>query len=246
MKYFIIILITLIFISCVPGPIDESQGGIIGRVNSELDANKSFIRVEEAPIGNMIADAIKEYLDKNEEAVDLVIMNAGGIRYNKNERPTGIYPLGDYTAGMIAEILPFSNIIVITYISGKDIKEIFEHSVSALPDAQGRFLQVSKGFKVVINTANTAEVLNSEEDTIVIPGNRVMSLKLNGEPLKDSRIYKVASTDYIAYGGDNYLTLKNLKNEQRKNVLIGIKTALKRYIQSNSPIPIVEGRIIIN
>jgi 2',3'-cyclic-nucleotide 2'-phosphodiesterase (5'-nucleotidase family) len=40
---------------------------------------------------------------------------------------------------------------------------------------------------------------------------RVTSMKVGGEPLDDERIYKVATNDFIARGGDGYVTLRDAR-----------------------------------
>ena len=40
------------------------------------------------------------------------------------------------------------------------------------------------------------------------PGNRVKDLTINGGPMEADRIYSLATSDYLANGGDGYESLK--------------------------------------
>jgi 2',3'-cyclic-nucleotide 2'-phosphodiesterase (5'-nucleotidase family) len=66
-----------------------------------------------------------------------------------------------------------------------------------LPNAGGRFPQVS-GITVEVDISRP-------------PGNRVTSMRVGGQPLDDERIYKVATIDFIARGGDGYVTLRDAR-----------------------------------
>ena len=92
-------------------------------------------------------------------------------------------------------MLPFLNDVVVAWVSGARLAQIFAHSVAALAgdDAplDGRFLQVSNGTRV-------AWYLKSEEDP------EIAEITLDGEPLDGDRLYRVATIAWIASGGDGY------------------------------------------
>mgnify|MGYP001250449255 CR=1 FL=1 len=54
----------------------------IGKISTELDSRKKIVRTEEAGIGNLIADAIRDGVD-----ADIVIANGRGIRAKKIYAP---------------------------------------------------------------------------------------------------------------------------------------------------------------
>jgi 2',3'-cyclic-nucleotide 2'-phosphodiesterase (5'-nucleotidase family) len=116
---------------------------------------------------------------------DVAIMNGGGIRAGK------VYPPGSAISrrDVLAE-LPFNNRVVAVAITGAALRRAIENGLSQLPNAGGRFPQVS-GMTV-------------EADGSRPPGSRVTSITVGGAPLDENRIYRVATNDFLARGGDGY------------------------------------------
>ncbi len=74
----------------------------------------------ETPLGNLIADLQKEYVEeKLGYKIDISVMNNGGIRNN--------LPEGNITIGNIFEISPFENFIFILELDASDIKKLAEY-----------------------------------------------------------------------------------------------------------------------
>jgi 5'-nucleotidase / UDP-sugar diphosphatase len=159
----------------------------IGTTAIELDSRSSTVRTREAAIGNLITDAMRITT-----RTDAAIMNGGGIRAGK------VYPPGaTLTRRDILAELPFSNRVVLVEMSGRDLKRAMENGIAQLPNAGGRFLQVS-GIAI-------------EADLKRPPGNRIIMMKVGDAPLEEDRLYRVASNDFIARGGDGYVTVRDAK-----------------------------------
>jgi 2',3'-cyclic-nucleotide 2'-phosphodiesterase (5'-nucleotidase family) len=150
-----------------------------------LDSRSATTRTGEAAIGNLIADAMRA-----SAKADVALMNGGGIRGEK------VYPPGAMLTrrDVLAE-LPFSNRVVTIELSGRDLKRALENALSALPDANGRFPQVS-GMTVEANRNRPA-------------GSRVTAIKVGGVPLDDNKTYRVATNDYLSRGGDDYTMFRD-------------------------------------
>jgi 2',3'-cyclic-nucleotide 2'-phosphodiesterase (5'-nucleotidase family) len=152
----------------------------IGTTAVELDSRSSAVRSRETAIGNLIADAMRAGTD-----ADAAVMNGGGIRSGR------IYPPGaGITRRDILAELPFGNRVVTLELRGADLKLALENGLSRLPAPSGRFPQVS-GLLIEADASRPA-------------GERIVSLSVNGEPLDDSRTYRVATNDFLARGGDGY------------------------------------------
>jgi len=82
-------------------------------------------------------------------------------------------------------------------ISGRDLKRALENGLVQLPNAGGRFPQVSG--------------IALEADLKRPAGSRITSLKIGGAPLQDAKMYRVAINDFLARGGDGYDTLRDAK-----------------------------------
>lgn len=240
--YFILILC---FQSCCKETIEDPVA--LGEIKVDLDASKNELRTKETLIGNMVCDAIKADAERKGRSVNFSIMNGGGIRFNPESRPSGIYPAGLFTTEMIDEMLPFGNTNVVVKVTGKELKNIFERSVAQLPMATGPFLQVSKELKIVIDTTKTAQVINElvEPHVIVTNGNRIVSIKINNVEYDSLVTYTLVTSDFIANGNDGYVTFRNISADKKENFDEDQSGAVKEYIIINTPLtPTIEGRII--
>ena len=150
-----------------------------------LDSSTATVRTREAAIGNLFADAMRIGM-----RADAAILNGGGIRAGKTYPPGARISQGD-----VLSELPFNNRIVVVEIGGADLRRAIENGLSQLPQASGRFPQVS-GIAVTFDLARP-------------PGSRIITMQVGGAPLDESRIYRVAVLDYLARGGDDYLMFTN-------------------------------------
>ena len=153
----------------------------------ELDSRNATVRSREAAIGNLVADAMRARTH-----ADVAIMNGGGIRGSKIYAPGTAITRRD----ILAE-LPFHNRVVTIEISGQALREAVENGLSRLPSATGRFPQVS-GLSVEFDPQRPA-------------GGRVLSIKAGGAPLDPAKIYRIATNDFLARGGDGYATFAAAK-----------------------------------
>ncbi len=151
----------------------------------ELDSRNATVRLGEAAIGNLYADALRETTQS-----DIALMNGGGLRGGK------IYPAGSaITRRDVLAELPFGNRISVLLLKGRDVRAAIENGLSLLPQANGRFPQISG--------------LTIEADPSRAPGHRVVSAKVGGTPLDDAKTYRVATNDFMARGGDDYRMLRD-------------------------------------
>ena len=129
----------------------------LGTTAVELDSRNATVRTREAAIGNLIADAMR-----TSTKADVAIMNGGGIRSGR------VYPpaLTITRRDVLAE-LPFDNRLVVLDLTGAEIKAAIENGLSQLPNAGGRFPQVS-GMTVEANISRP-------------PGSRVTSIRVGDQ-----------------------------------------------------------------
>ena len=167
--------------------LDKSLSVEVGTTESALDSRRNVVRSEEAAIGDLIADAMREAV-----SADIAITNGGGIRGDKQ------YAAGTMlTRRDILTELPFGNVTVMTEASGQQIREALENGVSQVEDGAGRFPQVS-GLTVVVDLKKPK-------------GSRVVSVMVGDKPLDPAATYKVATNDFMLHGGDGYTALEGGK-----------------------------------
>jgi len=193
----------------------------IGETTTQLDSRRKIVRTQEAAIGNLIADATREGVD-----ADIAIANGGGIRAKKIYAPGSIITRRD-----ILTELPFGNVVVKLELTGAQIWDALENGVSQPRQHAGRFPQVS----------GMSFIWNPEAKL----GERIVSVKIGGQPLNKGRTYTMATNNYIANGGDGYYVLKKGKvliDASGATLLAGM---VMNYIKAKGSVsPKVEGRIV--
>jgi 2',3'-cyclic-nucleotide 2'-phosphodiesterase (5'-nucleotidase family) len=159
----------------------------IGTTAVELDSRNTTVRSRQTAIGALVADAMRWSAQ-----TEVAITNGGGIRGGK------VYPPGaTITRQDVLAELPFGNRLVTLSVSGAVLKAAIENGLSKLPSPSGRFPQVSG--------------LTIEADISRAPGSRVMSVKVGDAPLDPARTYTLATNDFMARGGDDYVMFRDIE-----------------------------------
>lgn len=220
---------------------------VIGQTTVDLDANKPVLRNNEALLGNIVTDALLENgLAKGME-IDFAMINSGSIRFNSEIRPNGIYPAGDLTNLEVVEMLPFYDYEVFVELTGTQVKSIFERSAAGIN--RGAFLQVSKEVKLYIDPLKQNQLLDESvfPEQIALEGSRIDSIFVNGVKLLPEAVYNVATSNFLALGGDQNVILYQLDDTKRSYTEDLITDVVEEYIKTYSPVsPAIEGRIIFN
>jgi len=205
-------------------PIETLRQKVIGKSLVALDGDRVKMRTSETALGNLIADAI---LAKTKgDRVQVVLINAGGIRNG--------FPLGNITMGNVLEALPFGNTITRVELTGKQLKEALESGVSMAEQGEGRFPQVA-GIRFVW-------------DVRLPTGERVTKVEVKDasgtfQLLNPNAIYKVATNNFLASGGDGYRVFAEGKNLLETGYLLS--DAIAEYISASSPLQVkIENRIM--
>ncbi len=192
----------------------------VGVTKVTLDSRRASVRTGETNFGNLIADAMRAAV-----GADVAITNGGGIRGDRT------YDAGEtLTRKDVLAELPFGNVTVMLELSGGDLLEALENGVSEVENTAGRFPQVS-GMSFVYDPA-------------AAKGSRVTEVTVGGKPLDRAKIYRVATNDYMAGGGDGYAVLKKGRAVIDASGATLMATSVMNYIADKAPVaPRVEGRI---
>jgi len=146
---------------------------------SEVDLDGEQTRLRETNLGDLVADVMRAAT-----GAEAALINGGSIRISIHRGPI--------KAKEVYAALPFDNYLVAIRLTGKQLQEALEHGVSGLEDKAGRFPQVSG---LTFTFSRTAPV-----------GSRVRDVTINGKPLDPGKEYVVATNDFLAAGGDGYLS----------------------------------------
>jgi 2',3'-cyclic-nucleotide 2'-phosphodiesterase (5'-nucleotidase family) len=151
-----------------------------------LVTRNEIVRVKESPVGNLIADLMREAM-----GADVALVNGGGIRGN------AVTPAGPLTRGDVLKILPFANKVVKLEVTGETLRAALENGLSQHEKIAGRFPQVS-GLRYVFDPTKPA-------------GSRLVSATVGGKPLDPAARYTVATFEFLMGGGDGYTMLQQAK-----------------------------------
>lgn len=193
----------------------------LGFFGSEVNTLRHFVRTRESQFGNLIADALKQT-----SKVDVGFLNGGSIRGDR------IYKKGEkITRKTLQQELPFRDSVAILSVTGEQLLQALENGFSAIEEARGRFPQVSG---IQIKMSPTAPV-----------GQRVLSVLVNNEPLDKDATYRLATTSFLAAGGDGFTSFKSAKHLQETVGEQIISDIVSAYVLAHKTVsPKIEGRIL--
>lgn len=149
------------------------------------------VRQKETNLGDYAADAFRTFFK-----ADAALINGGSFR-------SGL-PQGSWTRKTLLTLFPFGNQAVLRSVSGQQLLDALELSVSLAPEENGGFLQVS-GLTFVYDPAIPSPVkLDDQGNFARVEGERrVRQVMIGGKPLDPAEDYLVAGTSYILSDGGN-------------------------------------------
>ncbi len=210
--------------------VDAEYGVEFATSEVKLNGSKApGVRTEETNLGDLICDALKWSVLKEEGAITIpedhviAITNGGGIRATINA--------GSVTKKDLNTVLPFGNTVSVIYVTGAEILEALEASTYCTPDAIGGFPQVS-GIKFTIDTSVAFDQGDAyPNSTYYRPASikRVSIQSVNGKPFSLTDTYAVVTNNFTAAGGDTYYVFGNASNQFDTGIVMD--EAVMEYVQ---------------
>ncbi|MEL1242908.1 5'-nucleotidase [Flavobacterium sp. DGU11] len=162
--------------------IDKDLDSVLAYAPETLDKSKSIDGWQTA-IGNLMADVTLEAADKvlfarQKRHADICLLNHGGIR--------SIIPKGNVTTRTAFNIMPFENSLVVIALKGEQVREMADYIIKEKKP------HPLAGMEIHLNKDATM----------------VKDITIQGKPLDISKIYNVATSDYLSGGGDNMAFFK--------------------------------------
>lgn len=168
----------------------------------------------ESLLGNWAADVFVE--GATATGLDLPDLGLANVGGLRANMPEGIVRRGD-----IMQIAPFENRLVVLELKGSDLMELFRNIAAVGGEA------VSSSVRLEI----TAD-------------GQLVSATVNGEDIDPSRIYTIATIDYLAEGNDKMYALK--KAIKRHDIGLLARDEMMEYVIKHRIIDSkIEGRIKI-
>ena len=168
---------------------DESR--IIGTLSGA--ATRESSKSGETVLGNLIADAqLAATSAPDAGGAQIAFMNPGGLRADVVPQTDGKVSFGSVFAAQ-----PFGNQLMVKSFTGRQIRALLEQQFDN-PDWM-RILSPSMGFRFGYDLSQPV-------------GSRILFATLNGAPLQDDMIYRVAVSDFLSNGGDAFSMFKGGTN----------------------------------
>ena len=162
-------------------------GERIGETTVALDARGETLRRGESNIANFAADAVRNAL-----GADIALLNAGGFRSDHVLGP------GPITRRDVLALLPFQNPLLLLSITGAQLRDTLEHGLDRrIVNGQSGALPHVSGLRIVYDPTRAK-------------GQRIVELTANGRAVTAEASYRLATSNYLAGGGDGYAMLKGL------------------------------------
>lgn len=157
-------------------PLRDSVESIMHEVIGE-NQQTIYPKKPGTPLSNFVADLIKEAAEKEINKKDKTSLPVIAVINIKGLRAP--LPDGKITVEDIFALMPFENQMVILIHSGKEIRKLFQHMGESNGD----------GIAGASFTFSDGDVSNA---------------KINENPIREDARYYVATSDYLAEGGDHY------------------------------------------
>ena len=179
------------------GPGAVELGSLAGPFKRATKADGTENRGGESTLGNFVAD-VQRWATRKATfgGAQIAFMNPGGLRTDMVGKADAGYPAG-VTYAQAAAVQPFANTLVNKEFTGAQIRQILEQQWQ--PEGSSRpFLRLgtSSGFKYTY-------------DPDAAPGERIGTMRLQGQVIDDAATYSVTANSFLASGGDNFTAFKD-------------------------------------
>ncbi len=201
-------------------PLDEIRNKVVAESGGVIEGDRSVCRVQECPMGNLVADAMLDRV--KDQGIQVAYANSGGIRSSIDE--------GEVTMGEVMTVLPFQNTLSTFQIKGQGLIDALENGVSQVEEVKGRFPQIAG--------------LTFTWDPSVAPNEgRVKEVMVGGEPIDPEKVYGVVTNNFVRNGGDGY-SMFSTDAMNAYDYGPDLADVLAEYMAAHGPVmPMVEGRI---
>ena len=179
----------------------------------------------DSPLGNLVTDAM---MNHELAKAQFCVTNSMGIRAD--------IPTGDITLEKLYEVFPFENSITTMYLSGNELKTLFDF-VARKSATRGCKTQVQvAGIGVELN-CNPSEELQKKYNSHAL----TKCLKIGNtlviddyKVLQPNMLFKMATNDYMGRGGSGFYMLE--ANTTRLDTSVSLRDAVIDYFDKEGEI----------
>lgn len=192
------------FIKPYRDKIDADLNAVLGNALQTMDKSGEW----QTPMGNFLADITFEKADKVFRMREKKSIDICLLNHGGIR---SIIPKGTVTARTAYEVMPFENSAIVIGLKGEQILEIVTYIIGEKKPHPLR------GLTFTINKSNLPH-----------------SILVNGNPVENSKIYYVVTSDYLSNGGDNMTFFK--KGIEKYDLGYKLRNIIIDYFKENKTI----------
>ncbi|WP_454041653.1 ExeM/NucH family extracellular endonuclease [Cellulosimicrobium sp. Marseille-Q8652] len=182
-------------------------------------------RASESTLGNLVANSLRDTLaDPARGGADIGVVNPGGLRSDLLVGADGVITYAEANA-----VLPFVNNLWTVTLTGEQVVEMLEQQWQT--DANGN--RPSRPY-LALGLSDNVSWTASTADPNAAPGDNVLTVTIDGEPIDPDGEYRVATFSFLATGGDNFRVFTE-GTDPRDSGLVD-RDAWIAYLSGNSPL----------
>lgn len=159
----------------------------VGRMSGPAKRSE---KLEEQAAADLIADAQLASARKLPGGAAIAFMNPGGVRADLIPREGGAVTFGD-----IYLMQPFGNQVMTRAFTGRQLKDLLEQQFDEGKTGGPALLGASASLRYGFDLSRPV-------------GSRVIAPRIDGAPIEDGRVYRVAMSNFLAEGGDGFTAFK--------------------------------------
>jgi 5'-nucleotidase len=186
---------------------------VVGKVTAPALRTRSPAR--EMVLGDIIADA--QLAATRPSGAQIAFTNEFGVRADLQPAADG-----SVTFGQLFAIQPFGNTLAVKSLTGRQIRALLEQQFDSGSNtvAAPNMLLPSANVRYAYDLSKPA-------------GRRILDLTVDGRPIDDGAVYRVAMNSFLATGGDNFTLFKEGTDPVGGPLDLD---ALEAWIASSSPL----------
>lgn len=179
-------------------------------------------RASESTLGNLVADSLVDALKAPElGGAEIGVVNPGGLRNELYFAPDGTITYAEANS-----VLPFVNNLWTTSLSGAQFKTLLEqqwqtNTDGSVPSRAYQQLGLSRNVNYTYDAARAA-------------GDRITSIRVNGEPVDSAKSYRIGTFSFLATGGDNFRIFKDGTGTDDSGLVD--RDAWIKYLKDHNPV----------
>jgi len=217
---------------------NQEVGSITADIKRAFTAGGAEDRGSESNLGNMIADA--QLWGTQANGAEIAFMNPGGLRQDLAFAPSGSEAPGVVTYAEAFNVQPFSNVLMTFPMTGAQILGVLREQCQPIGVSRP-FLHLGVSEGLTYTLAKTFTLVDHDNNPVTPLVNSctaisVTNVQLDGDPLDPAATYTVTANQFLADGGDNFRTFRQVDPSLRVGGGIDLDT-LNAYLGSDlSPI----------